>query len=94
MLVGMRHLPALDALLQVAETSDGAMEALASLLAQAAAGRALASDVAGMISDLFGGSPPRSVGEAARSALAVYGVTKELGAGADAIRKLRENKPS
>lgn len=91
----------LAALLAVVEAAEGvpdlaaranaapAMRALARLLAQSHAARGLAQDVAGMVTDLFGGSDPRRVGEAARGALAVYGVARQVGPGADAVRATR-----
>lgn len=67
-----------------------AMRAFARLLAQSQAARGLAADVAGMVSDLFGGSAPRRVAEAARGALACYGIARGIGPGADAVRRMRE----
>lgn len=65
------------------------MRAFARLLAQSQAARGLASDVAGMVSDLFGGSDPRRVAEAARGALAVHGVARQVAPGADVVRAMR-----
>jgi hypothetical protein len=39
--------------------------------------------------DLFGGSDPRKVAEAARGALAVYSFTRHVGAGADLLRRMQ-----
>ena len=93
----------LAALLAVVEAAEGtpdlaaradaapAMRALARLLAQSRAAGGLAQDVAGMVTDLFAGSDPRRVGEAARGALAVYGVARQVGPGADAVGAMRES---
>lgn len=72
--------------------AQAAMRGFARLLAQAQAGRGLAQDVAGMVSDLFGGSDPRRVAEAARGALAVYGVARGVWPGAEAVRAMREGR--
>lgn len=69
-----------------------AMRAFARLLAHDRAARGLAHDVAGLISDLFGGSDPRRVAEAARGALACYGIARGIGPGADAARAMREGR--
>ena len=70
---------------------EAAMRGLALFVAQAEAGHTLANDVAGMINDLFGGSDPRKVAEAARGALALYSVAKHLGAGSDLLRRFRQD---
>lgn len=67
-----------------------AMRAFARLLAQSRAACVLAGDMGGLISDLFGGSDPRRVAEAARGALACYGVARGVGPGAEAVRRMRE----
>lgn len=72
--------------------AQAAMRAFARLLAHTQAARGLAADVSGMVSDLFGGSDPRRVAEAARGALAVYGVARGIGPGADAVRGMREGR--
>lgn len=94
----------LAALLAVVEAADAApdlaaranhapaMRALARLLAQSQAARGLAADVAGLVSDLFGGSDSRQVAQAARGALAVYGIARGIGPGADAVRAMRETR--
>ena len=67
---------------------EEAMRGCARLLAAAQAGQSLARDVSGLVTDLFGGSDPRKVAEAARGALAVYGVAKGIGPGAEIVRRI------
>jgi hypothetical protein len=92
-LVAMKETAEVGALMAAVEaaSSPEAMRGLAIIIAQAAAGRTLSRDVAGMIDDLFGGSDPRKVAEAARGALALYSVTKQLGAGSDLLRRFHED---
>lgn len=86
-LFAMKETAWTGALINVAETSPEAIHGLEVILAQAAAGQVLASAVAAMITDLFGGSNPRDVAQAARAALAVYGITKSMGAGANMLKQ-------
>lgn len=80
--------------------AQAAKRALTRLLAQSQAARGLASDVAAMVTDLFAGSDPRRVAEAARGALAAHCVARRVGPGrafepnahADAVRGMRETE--
>ena len=89
--LAMRGAADMGALLAVVDASGSAeaMRGLAHLVAKAEAGRTLANDAASLITDLFGGSDPREVAQAARGALAHYGVVSSLGAGAEMLRKMR-----
>lgn len=92
-LFAMQSAAALGSLVETVEASASpeAMRGLAELIAQAEAGRALAANMAAMITDLFGGANPRKVAEAARGALAFYGVTKGLGPGAEMLKKMQKS---
>lgn len=87
-LVAMAEVSDVDALMGVISTaaSPEATRGLAFIVVQAAAGLTLSVTVAAMITDLFGGSDPRKVAEAARGALALYSVTKHLGTGSDLLQ--------
>lgn len=76
-----------------AAASPDARRGLEIIVAQAAAGRTLAADVAAMIDDLFGGSEPRKVAEAARGSLAIYSFIKSLGPGAELLRTSAISQP-
>lgn len=94
--LALRGASDLGALLAIVDASGDpeAMRGLARLVAKAEAGRALANDAAALITDLFGGSNPREVAQAARGALAHYGVVSGLGPGAEMLRKMRGEGPN
>lgn len=76
--------------LAVRANAAAAMRAFGRLLAHDRAARALENDVVGFVRDLLGGSDPRQVAMAARGVLALHGVARGVGAGAELVRAMRE----